>query len=129
MTRVFIDYARTLWFEKRFSFKQKMMITFTALSYPTLCVFVFMTAILGPISWVIGALNPMTAQKLVNAVAFFVGTSGLWLIVFTALKRENKLDLMKKFVVAALTLGPIVAFINNIAILRALLGRSVMWKK
>lgn len=124
--RVFFDNARAIIFSKKLSFKQKLLITYITLGNFVAPLVIIMT-FFGFSGWFLGDPQLLNFFDLVDFFARFLFTAGFLLLGIMTLYKHKMLKDTGKFMLAAFSLGLILAGANAVAFIKAAFNKTLHW--
>ncbi len=128
LTRVFIENAKDILFNRRFTFMQKLLLSFTTLGhgFAPIIVIMFVT---GQLGWFLGTPKPFEFGDFVRFMKVMMLTSGFLALSVYALRKEKLLHLVPDALILAFTLGIVNAANSSVAFFKALLGTKEGWRR
>jgi len=126
MTRIFVERWKTIFFSKNFTLSQKGMITYITTGY-VVAPIVVLVAITGQLGWILTPPKPFLISDILNFMLMFAYTSGFIFLGVIGIKRDGKIGDFFKLLLAAFTIGIVLAFTNMIAFFKAVLGMKSGW--
>ena len=125
-TRVFIDNASGILFNKNISIRQRTMIMYLTLGNLVAPLVVMMT-FFGFAGWFLGEIKLFSFSDIINFLIKLIYTSGFIIIGIVTLYRKRKLSEFPTFLLAGLTVGIITSVANSVAFIRAVSNKKLHW--
>jgi len=122
-TRVFFDNWRQILYKKGLTIKQRLLITYFTLGNLVAPVILLMT-IVGFLGWFTGTIHLFGLKDLIDFFVKFFYTAGFLIMGIVMLVKRRSPREFPHLVLAAFTLGLLLAAANSIAIYKALLRKE-----
>ena len=126
--RVFVDYAKDIFFHKKLSLPQRVAITYNTLGSIAAPLIIGMT-IAGFATLSLATPRPLTLTDFEGFAKIFGLTGGFIAISIVALAKEKKLYLFKSVIVSTLSLGILLSIVLTFALARAFLGIQMTFSR